>query len=80
MAGPNGLPSELQRAEHLCNRLHKAISIAKQCKQPKAAIEIAEAEELLQLISDSLRTAQQFNLVEFDGSIKPQARIADGRT
>jgi hypothetical protein len=65
------LPSELQRAEVLSECLHSAVSRAKRMRQPKITLEVEYAEELLQLLADSLRTARQFDLVEFDGKIKP---------
>lgn len=65
------LPSEMQRAQVLTDRLHSALLRARHFKQPKVAIELEEAEELVQLLADSLRTAKELDLVEFDGTIKP---------
>lgn len=68
------LPSEIQRAKYLTERLHSAVATAKKFGLPKVRLEIEIAEELVQLLADSLKTIHQFELVEFDGKIKPNER------
>lgn len=67
----NSLPSELQRAQELSNRLANALRLANDFKLDKASLSKEDAEELIQLLEDSLKTAKQFGLYEFDGTIKP---------
>jgi hypothetical protein len=64
------LPSELQRAQYLADMLHKALSISKQFKTSRVVLGNEDAEELLQLLSDSLRALKQIEepIHEFDGS------------
>ena len=69
------LPSELQRAQVLTDRLNSALRLAKNFKRSKASLDIADVEELIQLLADSIRTAKEFDLVEFDGTIRPTPRI-----
>ena len=70
------LPSELELANLLTNRLYNAFRIARHCHQARVSIPIEDAEQLLNLLSDSLKTINEHDLVEFDGSIKPtQKRI-----
>lgn len=66
------LPHELERARVLTDRLFGAVRQAKHLKLQRVSIPLDEAEELLQLLSDSLRTVKEFDLVEFDGKIKPR--------
>lgn len=66
------LPSEVQRAQHLVNRLHTACTLAKRFRQSSVKLDLEAAEELLQLLADSLKTIDQFDLVEFDGTIEPE--------
>ncbi len=75
------LPTELQRAQHLSKKLQNAIGIAKRFKLHKASIDIEEAQELIDLLEDSLKTAMQFgvDLQEFDGTIQPPSRVQPKR-
>jgi hypothetical protein len=74
----NQLPSELQRAAHLLNKLRSGLHLAKRFDQPSVRLDIADCEELAELLADSLRTAKQYELFEFDHSVPlPQKRIAD---
>ena len=53
------LTPELARAEHFANILHRRIAFAKRFQLDKVQFEFAEAEELSQLLFDSLRTAKE---------------------
>lgn len=65
---PN-LPSELQRAEHLSDRLYSAVRVAKHFRETTVRLDLNEAEELLQLLNDSLRSIKTVsNLQEHDGT------------
>lgn len=50
--------SELLRAKQLADKLHSAILLAKHFKQAKVKLDLADAEELTQLLFDSLRTIE----------------------
>ena len=65
------LPHEIQRAKALTNSLNSALRRAKHFKQNKVSMDLEEAEELLQLLSDSLKTIDAFDLVEFTGTVSP---------
>lgn len=65
------LPKELELATTLTNRLYSAFCIARKYNLSRVAISVEDAEQLLVLLSDSLKTIEQHNLVEFDSSIKP---------
>lgn len=71
------LPSELREAISICNAFNRALSNAKRFKQSKVHVSIEDCERLLQLLSDSIKTAQAFgaDLREFDGTVKPQPKI-----
>jgi hypothetical protein len=76
------LPSELQRAAHLLNKLRSGLHLAKRFDQPSVRLDIADCEELAELLADSLRTAKQYELFEFDHSVPlpqklPQKKIGD---
>lgn len=64
---------EIQRAEYLVGRLQNAIAIAKAFKTAKASLDLPVVEELVDLLADSIRTAKEFDLVEFDGTIEPES-------
>lgn len=69
----SAIPYELQRASFLADRLDTGVRVAKKFDLNRVKLEIDEAEELLQLLRDSIRTAKQFgpDLHEFDGRCKP---------
>jgi thiamine biosynthesis lipoprotein ApbE len=68
----SSLPKELQRAEFLMRRLDNAIRVAKQFNAAKASIPVENAEELVELLADSLRTVRRMDgLREFDGTAEP---------
>lgn len=52
---------ELNRAESLANKLHSAILRARHFRQAKVSLPIEEAEELAQLLFDSLRSIRDIN-------------------
>lgn len=53
------LPAELQRAEVLADKLAKSIAIARATYQRRVSLPLEEAEELVQLLEDSLKTAKR---------------------
>lgn len=55
--GPN--PSELERAEFLADYLAKRLSMARTFQLQEVTLAMAEAEELLQMMMDGVRTAKQ---------------------
>lgn len=55
--GPN--PSELERAEALADYVAKRVSIARAFHLPDVSLGLAEAEELVQMMMDGVRTAKQ---------------------
>ena len=65
------LPREIQRAQYLSDRLNSAIKAADRFRLARVHLDRGDAEELLQLLADSLRTIGEFDLVEFDGRVKP---------
>ncbi len=68
------LPHEIERAKALTDRLHKSVGLCKRFKLQRVQLNVEDAEELLQLLSDSLRTISEFDLVEYDGTCKPAQR------
>lgn len=53
------LSPELKRAEVLSNKLHKAAGTARRFGLRKAILDVEDAEELVQLLEDSLRSARE---------------------
>ncbi|XZE35876.1 hypothetical protein SH501x_001420 [Pirellulaceae bacterium SH501] len=53
------LSPELKRAEVLSSKLHKAAGAAGRYGQKKALHDVEDAEELVQLLEDSLRLAME---------------------
>ena len=73
----NDLPTELARIEFLAGRLDRAISAAESGNCKRVSFDIEHAKELVAIVHDSLRTVKRVEgLVEFDGTIKPQRRLA----
>jgi hypothetical protein len=50
------LPTELQRIRYLADRLNSALSAQKKFNLPKVLLDPKEAEELLAIICDSIKT------------------------
>jgi hypothetical protein len=50
---------ELERAEYLLSELAKAVAVARHVGLERASIRLAVAEELTQLLADSVKTAKQ---------------------
>ena len=63
----NQLPSELARIEELAGKVHRAIVRARRYRVP-VTIDVEEAQELVDMINDSLRTARRLQTHEFDGT------------
>lgn len=60
-------------------RLDNAIRVAKRLNAAKASIPVENAEELVQLLADSLRTVRGIDgLCEFDGTARPARHTVAG--
>ena len=76
-------PKELQDIIRLTNRINQSLNTAKRLNLNRVTMDISDTEELLSLLSDSIKTLEQFDLVEFDHTITPErnnhARISNKR-
>lgn len=58
--GPyNPAENELDRAEYLLGRLSRSVTVARSNNMERASVDVEEADELCQLLADSLKTAKQ---------------------
>jgi hypothetical protein len=64
-------PSEIQLAQRLLNVLQKATALSKQMRLSRITLSIDDAEQLVDLMADSLRTIDKYDLVEFDHTVPP---------
>lgn len=74
--GPNH--NELERMEEITSRVKRAIDFSRRLKFNKAQLDFETAEELLQMLSDGLRTAKQLQGQKrdwrIDLSVQPRLR------
>jgi len=68
-------PKELQDIIRLTNRINQSLNTAKRLNLNRVTMDISDTEELLSLLSDSIKTLEQFDLVEFDHTITPKNEI-----
>lgn len=70
------IPEELLRAESLMHELGRAAALARHYGADRVQFDIESAEELVQLLADSLRATKHISgLQEWDGTIEPQRMV-----
>lgn len=66
------LPTELKRAMAITDKLYKAIGLAKKFKLQKLNFDIADAEELVEILNNSFSSLQKYEgleLHDFDNTL-----------
>ena len=61
--------NELEKIEQLTNILNKKVNIAKQFKLVTVTIDLSVAEEMVDILNDSIRTIKEYDAEPFDHSL-----------